>query len=73
MKMYITSDSWPFYVQPDGSLTDTPDPAMSDLGWDSVEQMMEWDEDAREATLTERKWAAKCRYNAKLAVQLGLE
>ena len=73
MKMYITSDSWPFYVQPDGSLTDTPDPANSDLGWDSVEQMMEWDEDAREATLTEHKWAARCRYNAKLAVQLGLE
>ena len=65
MKMYITSDSWPFYEQRDGSLTDTPDPAESDLGWDNVKQMMEWDENAREATLEERKWAARCRYNAK--------
>ena len=30
-----------------------------------VNQMMEWDEDAREATLAERKWAARCRYNAR--------
>ena len=65
MKMYITSDSWPFYEQPDGSLTDDPDPDKSDLGWDNVNQMMEWDEDAREATLAERKWAARCRYNAR--------
>ena len=44
MKMYITSDSWPFYEQRDGSLTDDPDPDKSDLGWDNVNQMMEWDE-----------------------------
>ena len=69
MKMYITSDLWPFYEQPDGRLTDDPDPDKSDLGWDSVGQMMEWDEDAREATLEERKWAARCRYNARVWIE----
>ena len=65
MKMYITSDAWPFYVQTDGSLTDTPNPHESDLGFNSLQQLLSWDEDAREATLQERKNYAKVRYEHK--------
>ena len=50
MTMYITSDGWPFYLQPDGTLTDTFDPADCDLAWDSLDQLLEWDEDTREVT-----------------------
>ena len=67
MKMYVMSDSWPFYLQPDGTLTDTPDPKDADLGFDSLEDLLEWDDEAREATLEERKHAAKLRQIAREA------
>ena len=69
MKMYLTSDGWPFYLQPDGSLTDTPDPNNCDLGYDNIEQMFAWDDEAREATLTERKHAARIRYQHKKGIE----
>ena len=47
LELWIASDGWPFFVQPDGSLTDTIDPSKCDLGWDSLTQFLEWDEDAR--------------------------
>ena len=67
MKMYVASDSWPFYLQPDGSLTDTPDPKDADLGFDSLDQLLYHDDGAREATLEERKHAAKLRHIAREA------
>lgn len=50
MKLYIASDGWPFYLQDDGTLTDTPNPNQSDLGWNTLEELTEWDEDVRLAT-----------------------
>ena len=47
LELWIASDGWPFFVQPDGSLTDTIDPSKCDLGWGSLTQFLEWDEDAR--------------------------
>ena len=47
LELWVASDGWPFFVQPDGSLTDTIDPSKCDLGWDSLTQFLEWDEDAR--------------------------
>ena len=62
MTMYITSDNWPFYLQPNGTLTDTPNATGCDLAYDSLDQLLYWDEDTREATLDERKHYAKVRY-----------
>ena len=53
MKLYIASDGWPFYLQEDGTLTDTPNPQQSDLGWDNLLDLIEWDEDTRLATVDE--------------------
>ena len=50
MKLYIASDGWPFYLQEDGTLTDTPNPNQSDLGWNTFEELMEWDDGVRLAT-----------------------
>ena len=47
LELWVASDGWPFFVQPDGSLTDTIAPSKCDLGWDSLTQFLEWDEDAR--------------------------
>ena len=41
MKLYIASDGWPFYLQDDGTLTDTPNANQSDLGWNTVEELTE--------------------------------
>ena len=50
LKLYIASDGWPFYLQEDGTMTDTPNPLQSDLGWDSLKDLTDWDEDTRLAT-----------------------
>ena len=50
LKLYIASDGWPFYLQEDGTLTDTPNPLQADLGWDSLKDLTDWDEDTRLAT-----------------------
>ena len=50
MKLYIASDGWPFYLQEDGTLTDTPNPNQSDLGWNCLKDLTDWDEDTRLAT-----------------------
>jgi hypothetical protein len=60
-EMYVASDGWPFYVQPNGTLTDTPNPDECDLGWDSLEQFFGMDEGARKATQQEREHYAKVR------------
>jgi|TARA_R100000995_G_C3409352_1_gene88615 hypothetical protein len=54
-KLYILSDGWPAYLQADGTLSDHPDPDQADLGWDSLEQIKEWDEDVREGTEADEK------------------
>lgn len=61
MKMYVASDGWPFYLQPNGTLTDTPDPSESDLGWNGLEEFSEMDEGMREATQAEREHFEKVR------------
>jgi len=53
MKLYIASDGWPFFLQADGKLTDTINPSDCDLGWDCLQDLLDWDEDTREATLEE--------------------
>ena len=69
MKMYLTSDGWPFYLQGDGTLTDTPDPDNCDLVYDNIDQMLMWDDEAREASLTERKRYARGRYQHKKGIE----
>lgn len=54
MKLYIGSDGWPFFEQPDGTLTDKPDERAADLFFPSIAILLQWDEDAREATQEER-------------------
>ena len=70
MTMYITSDNWPFYLQSDGTLTDTPNATSCDLVYDSLDQLLAWDEDTREATLAERKHYAKTRYENRKALEV---
>ena len=67
MKMYIGSDGWPFYQQEDGTLTDTPNACDCDLTYDSLDQLLSYDEDAREATLEERKRWAKVRHQHNIS------
>lgn len=62
MKMYILSDGWPAYLHADGTLTDCPNKNQSDLGWDSLDQILQWDDGIREATLAERKEYARIRH-----------
>lgn len=38
---YRTEDGYTFYAQPDGTLTDTPDPADADLVYASLEHLKE--------------------------------
>jgi len=66
MQMYILSDGWPAYLHDDGTLTDTPNKTGSDLGWYSLEQIKQWDEDVREATLDERKHYARVRHEHRV-------
>lgn len=40
-----TSDGYHWYEQPDGSITDTPNPEDADLGWESFEQLKDFAED----------------------------
>ena len=65
MKLYIASDGWPFYLQEDGTLTDTPNPTNADLGWDSLKQLTDWDDGVRLATHEE--------YIEQLAIHTYLE
>lgn len=69
MKMYITSDGWSFYQQEDGTLTDTPNATDCDLSYDSLDQLLSFDEDTREATLDEQKRYAKIRGEQIRALQ----
>jgi hypothetical protein len=55
MKLYVTSDGWPAYLHADGTMTDSPEKSASDLGWDSLEQLLKWDPDTREGT--QEEWA----------------
>jgi len=61
MKLYVLSDGWPAYLHDDGTLTDSPDKSASDLGWDNLEQILEWDPDIREGTQEDWDHYAKVR------------
>ena len=50
MKLYVLSDGWPAYLHADGTLSDTPDKTASDLTWDNLDQILQWDPDVREGT-----------------------
>ena len=65
MKLYIASDGWPFYLQENGTLTDTPNPTNADLGWDNLKQLTDWDDGVRLATHEE--------YIEQLAIHTYLE
>ena len=43
--LFITSDSWPFWQQPDGTLCDTPNPKDSDLTFDSLDHLYNIDDE----------------------------
>ena len=60
-KLYVTSDGYPAYLQDDGTLTDVPTPTGSDMTWDSLEQILEWDPDTREGTQEDYVRFAKIR------------
>jgi len=43
--LHITSDSWPFWEQSDGTACDTPNPKDSDLTFDSVQKIYDFDDE----------------------------
>lgn len=75
LELWVASDGWPFFVQPDGSLTDTIDPSKSDLGWDSLTQFLEWDDGARLGNDDDyQKYLGLSNVHAAINVQIeGLE
>ena len=59
MKLYILSDGWPAYLQADGSLSDHPDPKEADLGWESLDEIKQWDPDVRLGTKEDKEYYEK--------------
>tara|TARA_R110001599_G_scaffold136144_1_gene314496 strand:- start:38 stop:244 length:207 start_codon:yes stop_codon:yes gene_type:complete len=47
--LYILSDGWPAFLYEDGTLGDTPVKEDADLQWDSLEQIMQWDNETVKA------------------------
>lgn len=47
--LYILSDGWPAFLYEDGTLGDTPVKEDADLQWDSLEQIMQWDDETVKA------------------------
>jgi hypothetical protein len=61
-KLYVTSDNWPFYLQEDGTLTDSPfGDLKSDLVFNSFEEFVKWNDDYRVGTVEDYKYFAACR------------
>ena len=59
--LYLLSDGWPFWEQPDGTLCDAPNPADQDLGWDSLDQLYNMDQDAVRGSVSDHVRFAEMR------------
>ena len=59
--LYLMSDGWPFWMQPDGTLCDSPNPADQDLAWENLDQLFEMDEDAVRGSISDHVHFATMR------------
>jgi hypothetical protein len=64
-KLYVLSDGWPAYQYADGTLGDMPNKTDADLTWNSLDDIMLWDDETVEATQAQRD------YYAKMAIEIG--
>ena len=62
-KLYVLSDGWPAYQYADGTLGDMPNKTDADLTWDSLDQIMLWDDETVEATQAQRDYYAELQRN----------
>lgn len=53
LDLHIASDGWPLYVQPDGTASDTPDPAVADLTFDCISELYDFDTEVRRGTISD--------------------
>tara|TARA_R110002153_G_scaffold51407_2_gene144557 strand:- start:81 stop:347 length:267 start_codon:yes stop_codon:yes gene_type:complete len=53
LDLHIASDGWPFYVQPDGTASDTPDPTLSGLTFETIGDLYAFDTDVRRGTISD--------------------
>tara|TARA_R100000951_G_C2640524_1_gene180796 strand:- start:1663 stop:1956 length:294 start_codon:yes stop_codon:yes gene_type:complete len=63
--LYITSDGYPFWQQPDGTLCDAPNPKDSDLSYNSLDQFFYFDPDSRKGSVSDHAWYASRRLDAR--------
>ena len=61
LDLHIASDGWPFYVQPDGTASDTPDPTVADLVFESIDELYAFDTDVRRGTISDHARLAQVR------------
>jgi hypothetical protein len=61
LDLHIASDGWPFYVQPDGTACDTPDPTVADLTFNSIGELYAFDTDVRLGTVSDHARLAQVR------------
>jgi hypothetical protein len=61
LDLHLASDGWPFYVQPDGTASDTPDPYLADLTFESVEDLYAFDTCVTRGTISDHARLAQVR------------
>lgn len=59
--LYLMSDGWPFWMQSDGTLCDSPNAADQDLAWDNLDQLFEMDADAVRGSISDHVHFATMR------------
>ena len=60
-KLYVTSDNYPFYLQDNGMLTDSPfGDLQSDLAFNSFEDFVKWNDDYRVGSVEDYRYFAAC-------------
>ena len=60
-ELHIASDGWPFYVQEDGTASDTPDPKNADLIFDNIAQLYAFDDGVLRGTISHHAELAQQR------------
>lgn len=61
LDLHIASDGWPFYVQPDGTASDTPDPTFADLTFESIDELYAFDTEVTRGTISDHAKYAQVR------------
>tara|TARA_R110000787_G_scaffold91462_1_gene192812 strand:- start:150 stop:422 length:273 start_codon:yes stop_codon:yes gene_type:complete len=60
-ELHIASDGWPFYVQEDGTASDTPNPKHADLIFDNIAQLYAFDDGVLRGTISHHAELAQQR------------